>query len=261
MIKQEDRIESVNYITMEYDKFKFIKSNRALNRNNVENLKDSMLVEALPVAIIVNENFEIIDGQHTFTARKELGLPIIYRVIEGIGEKQMITLNVNKANWKPQDYLNYFCSNEYGNYIEFKNIKNKYHITISDLLTIFDSLSDNVIGENARGRLFKEGNLDISNKDDVINFLEDLQSFNKFSDYTSTYFIRAFLRLRVSDFYDSDFLKRRCEQCEAKINGNGKGYTEQQCFFLANIYTDARKKMWVTYVPDIDGFVRVKKSK
>ncbi|MBY6838680.1 hypothetical protein [Clostridium botulinum] len=257
----KDKIETVIYSTMDYDKFKFIKSNRSINRSNVENLKESMIKKALPKSVTVNEKYEIIDGQHSFTARKELGLPIVYQIMEGAGEDEMITLNVNKANWKPIDYLNYFCDNEYNNYIEFKKIKDKYKITISDLLTIFDTLSNNKIGENARGRLFKEGKLDMSNKNEVILFLNDLQLFSSFDDYISTYFIRAFLRLYSSDFYDSSFMKRRCELSEAEIKSNTKGYTDKQCEFLSLIYTDSRKGIYITYVPIINGFAKVEKRK
>ena len=44
-----------------------------------------MTEKLLMCPIIVNENYEIIDGQHRYSASKELGLPIRYIVGEGYG--------------------------------------------------------------------------------------------------------------------------------------------------------------------------------
>ncbi len=44
----------------------------------VENIKKSMQKNFLISTIIVNENFEVIDGQHRLIASKDLGLPIYY---------------------------------------------------------------------------------------------------------------------------------------------------------------------------------------
>jgi len=256
-----DNIASIIYSTMEYDKFKFIKSNRGINRNNVENLKESMSKKALPIAVIVNEKYEMIDGQHSFTSRKELGLPILYQIVEGAGEEEMITLNVNKANWKPADYLNYFCNNHFPEYKNFQRIRNEYGVQISDLLTIIDELSDNPIGENAIGRKFKEGNLDMSQEQKILNFLHDLQLFKESENYLSTYFIRAFLRLYVSDFYDSEFIEYRTGICIDRIKNNEKGYTDKQCRFLADIYSSPRKEVLVAYNENIKSFFKIGKSK
>lgn len=257
----KDKIASIIYETMDYDKFKFIKSNRGINGNNVENLKESMNKKALPIPVIVNEKYEMIDGQHSFTARRELGLPILYQIVEGAGEEEMITLNVNKASWKPADYLNYFCDNNFPEYIKFQKIRSEYGVQISDLLTIIDELSDNPIGENAMGRKFKEGSLDMSEEQKLLNFLHDLQLFEESENYLSTYFIRAFLRLYVSDFYSSEFIEYRVSLCGDKIKNNEKGYTDKQCRFLADIYSSPRKEVLVAYNENIKSFFKIGKSK
>ena len=61
----------VIYATTDYDKFKFLEGNRKLRLNNLEKMRESMIEEQLVIPICVNENFEIIDGQHRYTICKE----------------------------------------------------------------------------------------------------------------------------------------------------------------------------------------------
>ena len=69
--------------TKDYEKFSIKSYNRNLNRNHINELKEKFATigykDYLP--ILVNENYEIIDGQHRFVACKESGLPIVYQVI------------------------------------------------------------------------------------------------------------------------------------------------------------------------------------
>lgn len=74
--------------TQEYDKFSLLSANRDISKGHVQSLKASIeklgnITEKVP--IIVNQNLEIIDGQHRFQALKELGLPVFYIVADGMG--------------------------------------------------------------------------------------------------------------------------------------------------------------------------------
>ena len=56
--------------------FKKIKGNRIVNKSNLNAIITSMEQQQLVSPIMINEKFEIIDGQHRFEACKELGLPV-----------------------------------------------------------------------------------------------------------------------------------------------------------------------------------------
>ena len=62
--------------TNDYLKFKTLKGNRNVNKLHVRRLKESFKEAYLLSPIIVNQNFEIIDGQHRFEAAKSMELPI-----------------------------------------------------------------------------------------------------------------------------------------------------------------------------------------
>ena len=55
--------------------------------------------------VLVNENFEIIDGQGRVEALKILGFPIRYIVQEGKGLFECIEMNTKSIRWNTQDYI------------------------------------------------------------------------------------------------------------------------------------------------------------
>lgn len=55
--------------------------------------------------IIVNENFEVIDGQTRLAACKELGVPAYYIVVPKIGIDECMVLNANSKTWTIFDYI------------------------------------------------------------------------------------------------------------------------------------------------------------
>lgn len=118
----------VNHVleTSNYDLFKVIKGNRIINKSHVSKLKKSMTSKYLVSPIIVNEKFQIIDGQHRFTSAKQLKLPIRYIVVEGYGLEEVQALNQNTTNWKNIDFLNAYCDLGYEEYLKVRKFMGMY---------------------------------------------------------------------------------------------------------------------------------------
>ena len=62
----------------DYNIFKTLTGNRELNISHKEKLKKSFKENYLISPIIINEKYEIIDGQHRFNAARELGYYVYY---------------------------------------------------------------------------------------------------------------------------------------------------------------------------------------
>ena len=71
-------------ITKNYNMFTSIAGNRNLNPIHLKNLKESIAIKQIPVPIVVNEKYQICDGQNRFQVCCELNLPVYYIVIEGL---------------------------------------------------------------------------------------------------------------------------------------------------------------------------------
>lgn len=144
-----------------YELFKFIDSNRNLNRNHINKLKDSIskngYIENCP--IIVNKNMEVLDGQHRFVALKEMGLEIPYTISDTTKNKILIDLNILQKKWTVLDYVHYYATEE----------QNKYYIKLQELIketgfdvtTILTAMNNVPIG-GYYTQAVKEGNFTIN---------------------------------------------------------------------------------------------------
>jgi len=94
--------------TTDYEKFKFIDGNRKLYLGHLARLAMSIakrnMLEQNP--IMVNENMEVIDGQHRLEVARQNKLAIFYVITPDTGIEEVLDLNNNVRNWKLPDYIN-----------------------------------------------------------------------------------------------------------------------------------------------------------
>ena len=102
-----NQISVINNVlqTDDYSMFKILEGNRCVNKLHVRRLKESFKDAYLLSPIVVNQHFQIIDGQHRFEAAKEMKLPINFIVCNDYSLKEVQLLNTNMKNWKKEDYL------------------------------------------------------------------------------------------------------------------------------------------------------------
>lgn len=176
--------------TKEYDMFKFREDNRAeIDQLHVLRLKESIeirnMLELRP--IIVNQDFEIIDGQHRLLAAKMLDVEIYYEVQKSLDAQDVILLNTAKA-WKLQDYLNFYCVNGFEEYIKLKNYLNKNNITLTLAINI-------CIGRSKKAYLmFKNGEFKFINaeNEDTINVCwQTIENIKKMNGYGGAHYLKT----------------------------------------------------------------------
>jgi hypothetical protein len=148
------------HTTDDYHIFQPIDGNRNKNLLHLNRLRKSMQENYLFTVIIVNENFQIIDGQHRFEIIRELGLPLHYIICPGYGLKEVHTLNANSKNWTFDDYMNGYCELGNNNYIVYRNFKNMYNFTHQICMKLLHGTANG----NASAD-FQNGNLKISGFD------------------------------------------------------------------------------------------------
>lgn len=194
-------------VTENYDMFKKIGGNRKINKANYAKIVKSMKEEQLIIPIVVNERYEIIDGQHRYTACKDLGKPIYFYMVRGYGLEQVKRANIASSNWKKENYLDMFVAEGNETYKEFEEIKERYDLNISNLLKIFAIVQEK---QSARvGYEFENGTFTLDGKMEVLRFLTALEDFNFFKFYKSNNFLIAFTRLYFKSEYDHDKMKTK----------------------------------------------------
>jgi len=93
----------MNYLeTKNYSIFKTIEINREVEDRPrlFKSIKDNGQL----IPIIVNKNFEVIDGQHRLHCCIELQIPVKYEV-SNLEAKDIFEINNNAKIWRPIDYL------------------------------------------------------------------------------------------------------------------------------------------------------------
>jgi len=235
--------------TMDYDKFKMHEKNRIIKPENLKKIKDSMEIKNLFNPILVNEKFEIIDGNHRYKSCRELHLPILFIVVEGYEVPEMQILNLNKSNWCHEDYLTLYIKENIICYKQFKVFKDEYNLNFSDLIHIIDTLSGAYQGEKQSFILFDEGKLIINKCDKVIDFLDELSLFDKYDFGRHTSFVRAFLKLYTEDFYDKEYLRKMVDikGGNLKIAGRKSTILEYAKYIAKELYSSPQRNISIIY--------------
>lgn len=123
------------YETNDYEKFKTLVGNRNVDLQRIKKIEESIKnVGYINNPIIVNENYEVIDGQGRLEALKKLDMPVQYVIQEGIGVKECISMNINQTNWKHIDYIK-----------SYADVGNKSYQYLYDLCKKFPKISILVI--------------------------------------------------------------------------------------------------------------------
>jgi hypothetical protein len=232
MVKQSNQVHT----TTDYFLFTPIDGNRNKNIAHLSRLKKSIEENYLFTVIIVNENYEIIDGQHRFEAIKELGLPLHYITCEGYSLKEVHVLNQNTKNWNADDYLAGFCNLGNKNYLRYKKFKDTYKLGHNECMAMLTGV---ITGGGTIFKNFKDGDFVITHLDEAehnaekITLLKDL-----YSGYRRRGFVYAMLYLfKKPEFEFTEFLQKLKNQPSALTNCND---SKQYVSLIEEIYNYRR---------------------
>lgn len=195
------------HTTTDYFLFKPIDGNRNKNVLHLNRLKKSITEHYLFTVIIVNERYEIIDGQHRFECVKDLGLPLNYIVCKGYGLNEVQILNQNSKTWNADDYLTGYCNLKNENYLIYKEFKEKYQFGHNECMSMLTGINMN---GGTLFNAFKDGTFKVTNlvnaekEAEQIWMLEDL-----YKGFKRRAFIYAMLCLFDKPQFDfSEFLQK-----------------------------------------------------
>jgi len=168
--------------TREYSRFKNIKGNRGLLKSHLRNLMVSLgksnLLEENP--IIVNEKFEVIDGQHRLEAAKQLHLDIYYIVRKNGDIIDVQLLNGAVKAWRFTDYIQSFKAAGNKNYATLEAYYKKYGLSIGmgvEMLTGEHSSKNSLLQD------FRDGKFVVRDLAGAELFGHQLDSYRKYVEY------------------------------------------------------------------------------
>lgn len=239
---QWDHVPSSEYtifFTKNYEMFKFLPENRKINSTNKKKLMKSMLLNGnLFSAIIINEDGEIIDGQHRMKIKIELEshLPIdqrtgvYYIICKGYGIKQVQTYNDAQKRWDGLDFLHSYCQQGNENYIKFQEFMDKYDtdywITLrmmnGNLHNRKSGVKSSQMNDDFRSGKFIFNLENYINGSNLMEKVKEIKNNNWFVGKIDRTFILALDKVMSTKNFDYKRFSKQLSNTRAQITEQGK---------------------------------------
>lgn len=161
--------------TKNFNQFKTVTGNRQITETHVKRLMASIgRKNLLPFApILVNENMEVIDGQHRLEAAKLLGLEITYIIAPGARIKDVQLLNAHQKQWTLEDYAESYALQGYEDYQVLKSFYQNQDLPVS--IAVWLLTKDSWGGGHMMK--FKEGGFTITSMDEAYEVADKIKMF------------------------------------------------------------------------------------
>lgn len=172
--------------TTDYKQFKLVNDNRekGVSEKHVKELmlaiKGCNMLEYKP--IIVNEKFEVMDGQHRLMAAQRLNLPIWYEVKADTNMIEIAKANLNRS-WNTRDYLHLYASNGVESYIKLRDFMNRNGLSLPIAVNIACGVSQVNLREFREGKfVFNESkmNANIRMRQESIKIIQSQIGYRSF---------------------------------------------------------------------------------
>jgi hypothetical protein len=221
------------HTTTDYFLFKSIDGNRTLNPMHINKLKRSMKENYLFTVIIVNEKYEIIDGQHRFEAIKELKLPLNYIICKGYRLHEVHVLNQIAKKWNTDDYLAGYCDLGYEHYLLYARFKEKYQFGHNECIAILSGVNSYNVQD------FYKGDFKVKNYEQACKTADAIYMVQPYyKRFKRRSFIFALLRLfKNPNFEFNELLKKLSIQPNALVDCSN---IEQYVSLIEEIYNYRR---------------------
>jgi len=183
--------------TKNYEMFSTIDGNRPKNQLHLIRLKKSMEEQLLVSPIIVNEKYQVIDGQHRLQVSSELNLPVRYIVCNGYGLNEVHRLNQNSKNWATIEFVQGYADMGLKEYQYLLDFSERHNFTITQSVTLLANNGGDRLKQIQKGKwvaTYKERGETVAN---WINILKQMHQ-----GHPQKGFFQAMIHLYNNDNFD-----------------------------------------------------------
>lgn len=236
--------------TTNYNNFALLLGNRPVNKQKVHKLKTEAksglnLFPYCPIVVYNDgEKLRIIDGQHRFTASKEMQEPIYYVVCEKLTLAQIARLNSNSTNWNSKNYLDCYLKVGIQDYADIKEVITRYKVAYAiavDMLMVGNCKSKgNMLGK------FKDGTFKSNHYQKTISLLDEVEEvFGRYEFWNHGYLIEAYRQLLEIGKFDKETLKAKIKQAPNIMERRQS--VKEYLFTIERVYNDKLQKRVTIY--------------
>ena len=226
---EDTKINSDVMKSSDYEKFSILEQNRVVNDKHVNELVVSIQNNGQLTPIIVNEKFEIIDGQHRFDACKILKQSVMYLISYKTSINEVILMNNTQKSWKLHDYLRCFSDNQWHNHEIYQKVDKFMREHDLKLTTCIVLLSEGTGSGGSTGTAlagqglmsFRKGNYKIGNLTRAQAIAKILSEIKAFAPdlVGSDRFCRSYCKLSLETKWDHNSAVYQIKKYRRKYDG------------------------------------------
>ena len=154
-------------LTKNWPAMTYLEDNRDTDDGDIKRLAENIKDHGQLQPIVLNDRWDIIEGQHRVKACQLLDIPVMYIISKRATIKHVIVMNNNQKSWRNKDYLKCFSHKNHKNSSEYKKISvffDTYGLNFSvtiNLLAGYERKASSYTGSGKARRAFIEGNFKI----------------------------------------------------------------------------------------------------
>lgn len=260
-MSNESKAARMVYETRDYSLFKLMPGNREVQELRKRRVRDSLKkVGQIAIPIVVNERFEIIDGQARFEVFKEDGLPIYYIQIDGLAIPECMALNTASTGWNLQDYIDSGVTAGHKSYIMLKELHEKHKaVSIQALIAIIAqvyggsanrrSASNPVSSAAIKAGTFTMSEQEKDSVDDVLTYIDEMMAFGRGNGNTTTFQMSVAFSYRTLDIEGRKRLVSKWSQLSTSKSANARYGNIPECLsILSGVYNNRARGADTVYL-------------
>ena len=201
------------YATTEYGLFTKLLGNRDLRGYHIKNLKESMSEKQIEAPIIINELYQVINGQHRLESCKKLNVPVYYIIIPGLRLEDVQRLHANSKNWSLSEHLNSFCERGFKEYLVYREYIKTFKFNNNETIAMLEGISNSKMTRTLWQK-FKAGKFKVANINTAQENAKKIIEIRQYYDgYRRRSFVFAMLVCFEHKSYDHKvFIKKLSKQ-------------------------------------------------
>lgn len=160
-------IKDLVYYTTDLTIFKKLPiGNRDVDKGHLKQLMERVMRNPLRIILIVNDKFEVIDGQHRLDTLREINkermedgqspIGVEFVICDNYGADECLEYNGKGRNWTNKDTMKSMCERDSEDYNTYKDFEKTYLLNHKELLCVLTGESySNKLTNDFKNGLFK----------------------------------------------------------------------------------------------------------
>lgn len=160
------------YETTDYEDFNFLEENRDVSTNHVNRLIESIKQGYTFPPLIVDEDMNVVDGQHRLKAHEKTGKPVEFIIQVDMKENTLQKANSDVIKWTTPQHVEYHIKQGNENYEKLKEFKEYTGMPWAQATRILGKSKD--LRVHSVAKILEYGLFEVKHEDDAYAFADDV---------------------------------------------------------------------------------------